>query len=337
MQKAKLLKIDINKIDEGKARFAVNVLRNGGLVAFPTETVYGLGADALNSVAVKKIFDVKSRPPDNPLIVHIASIEYAMLFAENIPDKGKKLAEAFWPGPLTLILKKKENIPSIVTANLDTVALRVPNHPVILFVLQEFGGGIVGPSANVSGKPSPTSAEHVLEDLGDKIDVIIDSGPTDIGIESTVVDVTIDPPMILRLGGLSRELIESIIGKIGTSSDDKVLQRSPGTRHKHYAPNAQVILFPENGKQEFLQLIKKYESEGKKVGMILHSDVFRNLEIKNLFIAINSSIEHIARNIFRALRELDKKEVDVILVESVSEKGIGASVMDRLRKASIRD
>jgi len=316
---------------------AVEILRSGGLVAFPTETVYGLGADALNPAAVQKIFEAKGRPSDNPLIVHIASLENVQQFAIAISKKGFQLARRFWPGPLTLVLKGKKSVPDVVTAGLDTVALRVPNHPVTLELLRQFKGGIVGPSANVSGRPSPTSAEHVYNDLNGKIDLIIDAGPTTIGVESTVLDVTVDPPVILRIGGLSREDLEKEIGEVHWTNAIELLRRSPGTRHRHYAPNARVILFAEADEKNFRFLIQQNKELQKKIGSITYSKVLTDIDPSPFHKTIGSSLEQFARTMYQIMRELDQKGVDVILVESVENKGLGAAVMDRLQKAAFHD
>jgi L-threonylcarbamoyladenylate synthase len=313
---------------------AVSMLRSGGLVAFPTETVYGLGADALNEGAVQKVFKAKGRPSDNPLIVHVASLEIAWHFTTEISDKGLQLATCFWPGPLTLVTKKKSTVPDIVTAGLETVAIRIPNHPVTLDMLKSFEGGVVGPSANISGRPSPTSAEHVSHDLEGKIDIILDAGPTVIGMESTVIDVTMDPPAILRIGGLSREDIENTIGETCRTNVQELLRRSPGTRHRHYAPRARVILIQNNDRDSFVHHINELKSGGKKVGSITYSKDLNVIDAAKLHIILSSSVERYAQNIFRALRELDSYDVDCMLVESVDESGIGAAVMDRLGKAA---
>jgi L-threonylcarbamoyladenylate synthase len=315
-------------------REAVSALRSGDLVAFPTETVYGLGADALNSDAVQKVFQAKGRPSDNPLIVHVASLEIAWHFMAEISEKGSHLANHFWPGPLTLVAKRKSMVPDIVTAGLDTVAIRIPNHPVTMELLKIFGGGIVGPSANISGRPSPTSAEHVYDDLHGKIDIILDAGPTTIGMESTVIDVTIDPPVILRIGGLSREEIEKEIGETRRTNVLEMLQRSPGTRHRHYAPKARVILVPRNDRESFINQLSKMKSGGKNVGAITYSEDLNTIESTKFHLILSSSLEHYAKNIFRALRDLDNFGLDCILVERVEEIGIGAAVMDRLIKAA---
>jgi L-threonylcarbamoyladenylate synthase len=337
MPTTKIIQLSTEHPDADKIQYAVGVLHAGGLVAFPTETVYGLGADALNAGAVQKVFEAKGRPSDNPLIVHIASLENVQQFTASVSEKGLQLARRFWPGPLTLVFQRKINVPDDVTAGLETVALRVPDHPVTLELLRQFKGGIVGPSANISGKPSPTSAEHVYNDLNGKIDLIIDAGSTTIGVESTVLDVTVDPPVILRIGGLSREDIEKEIGEVRRTDEKELLRRSPGTRHRHYAPNARVILFAEADEEKFRQFIQQNKEQQKKVGSITYSKVLAGIEQSSFHVIIESSIEHVARNLFRALRELDRQKVDVILVESVEEKGLGAAVMDRLRKAALHD
>ncbi|MGD1046200.1 MAG: L-threonylcarbamoyladenylate synthase [Bacteroidota bacterium] len=321
-------------LDPDDMNDAVAMLRSGGLVAFPTETVYGIGADAFNPAAVKKIFEAKGRPSDNPLIVHVASLEIAWHFTTEISDKGLQLAKHFWPGPLTLVVRRKAIVPDIVTAGLDTVAIRIPNHPVTLELLKRFEGGIVGPSANISGRPSPTAAEHVYHDLNGKIDIILDAGPTTIGMESTVIDVTLDPPVILRIGGLSREDIEKEIGETRRTSDQEILRRSPGTRHRHYAPKAHIVLIPKNDRDAFVQQLSKMKDDGKKVGTITYSEDLNAIDTTRFHIILSSSVERYGRNIFRALRELDNLHVDCMIVESVEEKGIGAAIMDRLSKAA---
>jgi L-threonylcarbamoyladenylate synthase len=217
-------------------------LEQGGLVAFPTETVYGLAADAFNDSAIRKIFEAKGRPSDNPLIVHIADISSLTTLTASFPEVGTLLARTFWPGPLTLVAQRTDRVSDLITAGLDTVAVRMPNHPVALALIRRLGRGIVAPSANISGRPSPTTAQHVFEDLNGKIDVILDAGPTRIGIESTVLDITQDPPVILRKGGLAREAIETVIGPVRADVEGELGKRSPGNRYKHYAPRARVIL-----------------------------------------------------------------------------------------------
>lgn len=334
MQTTKIIKFSGKHPNSNGIKDAVAVLHSGGLVAFPTETVYGLGADALNEEAVRKIFEAKGRPSDNPLIVHVASLEIAWHFTTEISDKGLQLAKRFWPGPLTLVVKRKAIVPDIVTAGLNTIALRIPNHTVTLDLLKRFKGGIVGPSANISGRPSPTSAGHVYQDLNGKIDIILDAGPTTIGMESTVIDVTVDPPLILRIGGLSREDIEKEIGETHQTKSQEILRRSPGTRHRHYAPKAHVLLIPQNDRDAFIEQLNKMKEEGKKVGAITYSENMNVIDTTKFHLILSSSVESYAQNIFRALRELDNLNVDYMLVESVEEKGIGAAIMDRLVRAA---
>jgi L-threonylcarbamoyladenylate synthase len=334
MPTTKIIRFTAEDPNPGGIKDAVAVLRSGGLVAFPTETVYGLGADALNADAVQKVFEAKGRPSDNPLIVHVASLEIAWHFMREISDKGLNLAKRFWPGPLTLIAKRKSIVPDIVTAGLDTVAIRIPNHPVSLGLLKYFEGGIVGPSANISGRPSPTSAEHVYHDLSGKIDVILDAGPTAIGMESTVIDVTIDPPAILRIGGLNREDIEKEIGKTRRTNVQEILQRSPGTRHRHYAPKARVILVQKNDREAYAKQMELLLNEGNKIGAISYSEDLSAGGTTKFHLILSSSVELYAQKLFHALRELDSYDLDCIIVESVEEKGIGDAVMDRLRKAA---
>jgi L-threonylcarbamoyladenylate synthase len=308
---------------------AAEVLRRGGLVAFPTETVYGLGADAFNAAAVERVFQAKNRPPDNPLIVHVAGIGQLHDIARSVPANALRLAERFWPGPLTLVVEHRRQLPPQVTAGLPTVAVRVPRHRVALLLIERLGRGIVGPSANASGRPSPTTAQHVAADLGGKIELILDAGPTAIGVESTVVDATTDPPAILRRGGLSRSEIESVVGPVRTASVLDQLKRSPGTRHRHYAPSAKVELVAAGDGKNFAARLERLLAGNKTVGCIVHSITPRGA-------AVVHSIrqEEYAQRLFDLLRGFDEIGVDVILVESVPETGIGEAVMDRLRKAS---
>ena len=332
MVKTKIIRVSSQHPEASAIEEAAEVLRNGGLVAFPTETVYGLGADATNPETIKKVFEVKGRPPDNPLIVHISDPAQLQFLAKGIPPKGKLLAETFWPGPLTIVVKRSDRVPDIVSAGLDTVAIRMPNHPITLQLVKVFGRAIVGPSANISGTPSPTTAEHVFNDLHGKIDMILDAGPTQIGVESTVVDVTADPPLILRFGALARSQIEKVIGFISTAAGNEELRRSPGTRHRHYAPAAKVILFEEGHLSQLRSELGDHRALGKRVGCIVHSvgvmgdDAF--------VVSLPSDIERYSQQLFSALRELDERGVDVILVECVPEVGIGEAVMDRLRRAA---
>ncbi len=343
--KTEIIKVDIDNIDILKIKYAAQVLRDGGLVAFPTETVYGLGADALNEGAVKKIFEAKGRPSDNPLIVHVADKNSVVNLVAQIPEKALHLMDKFWPGPLTLVMEKLSIIPEIITAGLDTVAVRVPANPIALALIREAGIPVAAPSANVSGKPSPTDPKHVINDLNGKVDVIIDGGFSDIGVESTVVDMVLEPPMLLRPGGVTVEQLTSVLGRIqidtaiaGKSLDDRVIPRSPGMKYKHYAPKADVIIV--EGEQEKIvlrinEMARDYEEKGIKVG-ILATDQTTHMYPEFLTVSLGSRLDPgtIAANLFKALRAFDKTDVKVILAEAVDVSGIGLAVMNRMKKAA---
>ncbi|WP_457754139.1 L-threonylcarbamoyladenylate synthase [Thermococcus sp.] len=326
-----------DRVDNKKIKIAAKFIREGKLVAFPTETVYGLGADALNEKAVRRIFEAKGRPTDNPLIVHIARFKQLYELARNVPREAEILAEHFWPGPLTIVLPKKDNVPKITTGGLNTVAIRMPAHEIALNLVKASGRPIAAPSANISGKPSPTLAEHVVDDFYGKIECIIDGGEVKIGVESTVLDLTTKPPTLLRPGGLPLEEIERIIGKIkihpavkGKTVD---IAKAPGMKYKHYAPNAQVIVIEgdrEKVKEKIKTLLKEYKKRGIKVGIMATGDFYE----ADAYVNLGNSEEEVAKNLFRALRELDKSGVDVILAEGIEEKGLGLAVMNRLRKAA---
>lgn len=312
---------------------AAAVLRNGGIVAFPTETVYGLGADARNPDAVAKVFHAKGRPADNPLIVHIAATGQLYEFGTDISPVAKALAEAFMPGPLTLVVKHAPHVPPIVTAGLDTVALRMPNHAVPLALIKTLNSGIVGPSANISGKPSPTTAQHVLEDLNGKIDMILDAGPTQIGVESTVIDTTSTPPAILRPGGITQQQIESVIGHVRLSAEISELKRSPGTRHRHYAPRARVFVIEPGNVERLRTLWNDFSSQRKNIRTLIYSSIMKeNLTIS--FDTLPSNVEGYSRQLFSSLRKLDSEGAEIILIEAVEETGLGMAVMDRLRRSA---
>ena len=334
MIETKLITISHDAPDPGIIAEAAMVLKAGGIVAFPTETVYGLGADALNAKAVERVFEAKGRPADNPLIVHVADQRQLIDFVDEMPAVGTKLINELWPGALTLVVKRTFLVPDIVAAHLDTVAVRMPNHPVARALIAAFGSGIVGPSANLSGRPSPTLARHVQYDLRGKIDMILDAGPTTIGVESTVIDITVDPPMILRRGGVAIERIERVIGRLQTSEDIELLRRSPGTRHRHYAPSAQVILVEEGDHEGYAHVVQSNRQNGKQVGAIIHSPQLSNLERSEYVRPLPQSLDVIAQQLFGLLREMDELGVDVIVIEKVKEDGIGAAVMDRLRRAA---
>jgi L-threonylcarbamoyladenylate synthase len=311
---------------------AASIIRQGGLVAFPTETVYGLGADAMNESAVQKLFEAKGRPADNPLIVHVCSRDMLDLVAGDISEMAHQLIERFWPGPLTLVLKRKPEVAPSVLAGLPSVAVRMPKNKVALELIRSAGTPIAAPSANASGRPSPTTAAHVLEDLDGRIDIILDGGATSIGIESTVLDVTTDPPMILRPGAITREMLTEVIGSVEQATSGEELRRSPGTRHRHYSPRARLLLI-EHGSPESIERICREKLKEEAVGFIGHTPVAID-DAKFFFIELGSSADDYARSIYGALRELDQRGARVIVIEGISEHGKGAAVMDRLRKAA---
>ena len=322
---------------------AASVIRQGRLVAFPTETVYGLGANALNTSAVERVFTVKGRPAQDPLIVHLASADLLPLVVRSVPPIVAKLAGSFWPGPLTLILPKMRAVPSSVTAGLETVAVRAPNHPVASALLQEVSVPVAAPSANRFGHTSPTTAKHVLDDLCSRVDLILDGGPTTVGVESTVLDVTRTPPMILRPGGLPREALEKLIGPVAVRSKTQSTpgpQSSPGLLAKHYAPSAQLILClgpPAAALEKIIELAHLNHTEGRRVGMLLaeeDSPYFNDLPVQIFSLGSADDLAQIARNLFAGLRALDEQRVDVILGRDFGERGLGLAIRDRLQRAA---
>ncbi|MBN1245066.1 threonylcarbamoyl-AMP synthase [Candidatus Bathyarchaeota archaeon] len=345
MKQTVVLKVDSQKPDIEKVRAAASIIRKGGLVAFPTETVYGLGADALNPKAVLALFEAKKRPMDNPPIVHVENINDVYRLAEQVPPNADKLMKAFWPGPLTLVFKRSDTVPDITVAGLDTIAVRMPQHPVALALIRESCRPIAAPSANLAGKPSPTSADHVLDDLNGRIDAILDGGPTRIGVESTVLDLSVDPAMVLRPGGTPLEALRKVLGDVKLHPfvvAEKELPiektRSPGMKHKHYAPKAQVILV-EGAVSAVMATIKSlistYWLQDKRVGVLATDETAWAYEadvVKSL--GSRRNVDAMAANLFRLLREFDEENVDAIVAESVPTEGLGLAVMNRLRKAS---
>ncbi|GAX89591.1 L-threonylcarbamoyladenylate synthase [Effusibacillus lacus] len=325
---------------------AAALLRQGELVAFPTETVYGLGAHALDPLAVDKIFAAKGRPSDNPLIVHIAHRDQLAGLAESLPPVAEQLMEVFWPGPLTLILPRRAGVPDRVTAGLSTVAVRMPDHPVALALLEQTGVPIAAPSANRSGRPSPTSAEHVLEDLEGRVAAVVDGGDTGVGVESTVLDVTVDPPMILRPGGITKEMLEQVTGKVQVDPslsenrhpDPGSAPRSPGMKYTHYAPQGEMwIVVGDVDKQSatIQSLVDKSRREGIKTGVLTTEErkgAYRADAV--LSCGERGSLETVAAGLYGVLREFDQLGIERIYSESFPEAGIGMAVMNRLRKAA---
>jgi len=323
-------KLDMTNIEE-----ATYLLRSGEIVAFPTETVYGLGADATNERAVKKIFQAKGRPADNPLIVHVATKEQVANLVEHIPSYVEILMEHFSPGPITYVLKSNGKVASAVTGGLDTVGVRIPNHPVALQLLQTCNIPLAAPSANVSGKPSPTSADHVAYDMDGKIAGIIDGGPSKNGLESTVVDCTKEVPVILRLGGISANQIESVVGAVDvlTQTSAQHTPKSPGLKYKHYAPEVPLTLLirQANNAQQFIDKKKK---KGLKVGILWCGKLQRVFQPVEKVIHLGDNEKEIAKNLYASLRSFKKGDVDSIICIVPSTNDIGQVVIDRLQRAA---
>ena len=309
---------------------AVKILQTGGLVAFPTETVYGLGADASNAEAVRKIFRVKGRPEGHPLIVHIADANKVNDWASVFPEPAHRLAARFWPGPLTLILPRDPLVHDIVTGGQPTVALRVPGHPVALALLKAFGGGIAAPSANRFGKVSPTTAQHVYDDLGLDVDLILDGGPCAVGIESTILDLSGPEPRILRPGGVDKEALEQTLGRTipVVKSDSPV--KAPGTLASHYAPKAKVVV---STRSDLVRTADRLRARGLKVAILTNEVPDRApLGIETILLPV--SLAEMARGLYDALREVDRRGFDAVVVSVPPAIGLGLAVADRLERAA---
>jgi len=344
----RILEIDPSNLRIDYLIEAARVIKYGGLVIFPTETVYGLGADAMSSLAVRKIFEAKGRPLDNPLIVHISDINQLNILSDNVKEEVYQLAEKFWPGPLTVILYRSERVPYEVCAGLETVAVRMPAHPVALKLIELSETPIAAPSANPAGKPSPTSGEHVRRDMMGKVDVIIDSGETLYGVESTIIDVTRDLPVLLRPGALPIEEIEKTIKKKIIIPDFArgLIEASeaiaPGMKYRHYAPSKplQVIESSDYGNLEKYSLevfryVKRLIDSGFKVALLASSETtqyYREVEILSL--GSRKNLFEVARNLYKALRKIDELDIDIAVSEGFEERGLGLTIMNRLRKAS---
>jgi L-threonylcarbamoyladenylate synthase len=312
---------------ERSVKKAAGILRRGGLVAFPTETVYGLGARGFDGEAVARIFSVKGRPFDNPLIVHIADREQLQLLSPEVPAMANDLIKAFWPGPLTLVLKRLDTVPAMVSAGFSTIAVRMPNHPMALSLIRELNEPIAAPSANRSGRPSPTTACHVREELGATIDFILDGGPCAVGLESTVLDVTSTLPRILRPGAITEERLRAVIGAVDPYSELNLSVSSPGQKHPHYAPALKMILVEPDQWQVALQ-----ETQAMQLGVIsLHKAVATSSDL--LYCRVMTDLSDYAKNLFSAFYEAESAGVQILFVEKVPKEGLGVAIMDRLERA----
>ena len=342
--KTEVIKIDQNNMDTEALERAAAIIRDGGLVAFPTETVYGLGADALSAEASKKIYAAKGRPSDNPLIVHVAEFSDMEKIAQEMPEEAKKLADAFWPGPLTMIVRKNDRVPYETTGGMDTVAVRMPNHPVALELIRRSGGYIAAPSANISGKPSPTRGEHVIHDMKGRIDMIIVDDTVDIGVESTIVDLSEDVPTILRPGYITKEMLSEVLGEVRIdpaimgSVKPGVVPKAPGMKYKHYAPDADLAIVEgdiDKVVDKINALTKEKEALGYRVGIMATQETKDRYESGVIKVVGSRKDEAtVAHNLYAALREFDKQQVAYIYSEGFSENQVGQAVMNRLIKAA---
>ena len=342
-----LIQMEENRPDRDGIARAGEIIRRGGLVAFPTETVYGLGGDALNPASSRKIYAAKGRPSDNPLIVHICRWRDIYRIAQPVPEAAKKLADAFWPGPLTMILHKTALVPKETTGGLDTVAVRYPMDGTALALIDAAGGFVAAPSANASGRPSPTLARYVREDLDGRIDMILDGGEVGIGLESTIVDLTGEKPMILRPGYVTKEMLESVLGPVETDrtildADCKLPPRAPGMRYRHYAPKGELTILegePEAVAETVCARSRRAKERGEKVGIIATDELLPCYRADSLADSVKSvgsrtDEEAVGRSLYRILREFDDEGITVIFSESFPEGGFGQAIMNRLLKAA---
>lgn len=333
--------LDRLDIDENILRQAANIIKSGGLVAFPTETVYGLGANGLDEDAVKKIYIAKERPQDNPLILHVSSMDEVSRLVDKIPEEARLCMDKFWPGPLTIILNRSKLVPDIITAGLDSVAIRMPNNPIALKLIEMANTPIAAPSANTSGSPSPTKANHVIEDLNGKINMIIDGGSAEVGLESTILDLTGDTPSILRPGGITLEQLRQVMPNVVvdvTEVSEFMTPKSPGQKYRHYAPIADLILF-EGKMEDISKAINKKTLElmedGLKVGIMATEETKEEYpEGYVIVVGSREKRETIASNLFTAIRFFDEARVNIILAEGIEMDNIGTAIMNRLVKAS---
>jgi L-threonylcarbamoyladenylate synthase len=344
--KTVVLRVDPEKPDVEKISRAAGFIRRGGLVAFPTETVYGLGVDALNAGAVVALFEAKKRPLDNPPIVHVSDVKDVFRLVREVSSEAQVLMEKFWPGPLTLIFRRSKAVPSVTVAGLDTIAVRMPRHKVALELIRASGCPVAAPSANLAGRPSPTSAGHVLDDLEGRIDAVLDAGPTIVGVESTVLDLTVCPPLVLRPGGTSFEALREVLGVVKLSRvvlAEKPMSigevRSPGVKYKHYAPDADVVVVEgELGAvvERVKELVEVYKRGENRVGVLCTDETRAHYHKADVVLSLGSrsDLATVARNLFGLLRQFDRERVDIVVAEGLPAEGLGLAVVNRLRKAA---
>ena len=336
-----IVRMNENEINENEIKKMAEILRKGETVIFPTETVYGLGANALDGEAAKKIYKAKGRPSDNPLIVHIAHKEEIENITENVTEKAKMVIDKFWPGPITVILKKKDIIPSVTSGGLDTVAVRMPSNKIANALIDAAGIPIAAPSANISGRPSPTRAEHVYNEMNGRVSGIIMGGDCNFGLESTVVDFTGEFPMILRPGSITREMLQEVVGRVDLDpslekKEDNIKAKAPGMKYKHYSPKADVYIIKgekENTAEKMNELSKLNSEKGIKTGLICMSDIAEKVKADEI-IDLGDTYEKVGANLFDALIQMDERKTDVVYSESFSTDGVGQAIMNRLLKSA---
>lgn len=334
-------KVDENNIDIDIIREMAEKIRNGETVIFPTETVYGLGANAMDEDAAKKIYLAKGRPSDNPLIVHISDIEEVGKIALEVGEKAKKAMENFWPGPLTIILKKKEIVPNVTSGGLSTVAIRMPSNKIANALIRESKTQIAAPSANISGRPSPTKAEHVVKEMSGRVSGIIMGGDCDFGLESTVVDFSDDKPMILRPGSITKEMLEEVLGEVSidpslSKKEDNIKAKAPGMKYKHYSPNAQVYIVKgeeNNVITKMNELSRKNHAENKKTGIMCMSKDVDKFEC-DYVVDLGKDYNEVAANLFDALIKMDEAKMDIVYSVCFESRGVGQAIMNRLLKSA---
>ena len=340
MIKTIISNIDKNNIDEAEIKKQAKLLKEGNTVIFPTETVYGLGANALDENAVKKIYEAKGRPSDNPLIVHISSKEEVYKLANDISDKAKVLMSKFWPGPLTMIFKKKDIVPQRTSGGLDTVAIRMPSHKIARELIKQAGIPIAAPSANISGRPSPTKGEHVCAEMNGRVSGIVVGGDCNFGLESTVIDMTMDIPMILRPGSVTKEQLEVEIGQVLIdpsleNKEDVLKAKAPGMKYTHYSPNGDVFIV--TGKDDLViekinNLIEENNKKDIKSGVMCLSK--NKDKYEGEVIELGNTLEEVASNLFNVLIEMDNRKIDIIYTEAFPNDGVGRAIMNRLMKSA---
>ena len=341
--KTQYIQIDRDNPDPAQIEPAASIIRQGGLVAFPTETVYGLGANGLDSLAVERIFTAKGRPADNPLILHIADRQELNVLVREVPAWLEPLLALFWPGPLTVVLPRANCVPDIVSAGLDSVAVRLPSLGAARELIRSAGVPIAAPSANLSGRPSPTTAMAVLADMDGRIEMVLDGGLCDVGLESTVLDCTAPIPTILRPGAVTQEMLEKCLGQVNVaglvSNDEVAAPRAPGMKYRHYAPAAPLVLFSHDsvqGEKGLLARLQEAQRAGRKIGAIVSVEVAALLPggIEVSVYGSKKNPAEAATSLYQALRWFDTHPVDIIFAEGVPERGIGRALMNRLHKAA---